>query len=173
MRIAILAIAICLTGCGGGGGSGNPLARPSFNPTIQTSYPVPYHTPVKAGYITPLVTSQEDFSWAIVDLHSQKLTNSGDNLIVTGFKSQPATEANWKNFNISVYGWQNNKLVDQTGSWFAAGENIIVGAHTAKFADLDNNGRLDMVVAPYTDGVTTSKYPAYAYFNNPNNSFSI
>ena len=172
MRIAILAIAVSLTGCGGGGGSGNPLARPSFNPTIQPLYPVPYHTPVKAGYITPLVTSQEDFSWAIVDLHSQKLTNSGDNLIVTGFKSQPATEANWKNFNISVYGWQNNKLVDQTGSWFAAGENIIVGAHTAKFADLDNNGRLDMVVAPYTDGVTTSKYPAYAYFNNPNNSFT-
>jgi hypothetical protein len=170
MRVAILAIVLVLFGCGGGGSS--PIVRPSYNPPIQPSYPVPYYTPTKAGYITPLATTSEDYSWAIVDLHTEKLTSSGDNLIVTGFKSQPANESNWKDFNISIYGWQNNKLVDQTSTWFTAQENKIVGAHTAKFADLDNNGRLDMVVAPYTDGVTTIKHPAYAYFNNPNNSFT-
>ena len=172
MRVAILAIVLVLFGCGGGGSS--PLVQPSNNSTIvvRPTYPVPYHTPTKAGYITPLATTSEDYSWAIVDLHTEKLTSSGDNLIVTGFKSQPANESNWKDFNISIYGWQNNKLVDQTSTWFTAQENKIVGAHTAKFADLDNNGRLDMVVAPYTDGVTTIKHPAYAYFNNPNNSFT-
>jgi hypothetical protein len=40
MRIAILAIAVSLIGCGGGGGSGNPLAQPSFNSSIQPSYPM-------------------------------------------------------------------------------------------------------------------------------------
>jgi hypothetical protein len=172
MRIAILAIAVSLIGCGGGGGSGNPLAQPSFNSAIQPSYPVPYHTPVKAGYITPMVTLPNDYSWAVMDIHTESLTGQGDNLIVTGFKSQPANATNWTNFNISIFGWENNQFVDQTGSWFAAGENHIVGTHTAKFADLDNNGRLDMVVAPWTDGAIATKHPAYAYFNNPNNSFT-
>lgn len=163
MRVAILAIAAFLSGCGGGGSS---------NPLVKTSYPVPYHTPVKAGNITPLVTDTTDYSWAIIDIHSEQLTSSGDNMIVTGFKSQPATSANWKDFNIAIYGWQNGRLVDQTGSWFGAGENRIVGTNTAKFADLDNNGRLDMVVAPYTDGAIATNQPAYVYFNNPNNYFT-
>lgn len=164
MRVGAIAAAvlILLSGCGGGGGS---------NPLVQKTYPVPYYTPVKAGNITPLVTDSNDFSWAVIDIHSERLTSSGDNMIVTGFKSQPATVSNWKDFNISVYGWQNGKLVDQTSSWFGAGENRIVGTNTAKFADLDNNGRLDMIVAPFTDGVIKTNQPAYAYFNYPNNYF--
>jgi hypothetical protein len=162
MRVAILAIVFLLFGCGGGGS----------NPLIKGSYSVPYHTPVKVGTFIPLYnTDPTDYSYAIVDLHSEKLTSSGDNLIVTGFKSQPANTSNWKQFQISVYGWQNGKLVDQTSNWFSAGENVIIGTTTAKFADLDNNGRLDMVVAPYTDGVITNKYPVYAYFNDNNNHF--
>lgn len=164
MRVVILAtfLVSLLSSCGGGGS--NPLVKPS--------YPVPYYTPVKTGNITPLVTDTSDYSWAVIDIHTERLTSSGDNMIVTGFKSQPANASNWKDFNISVYGWQNGKFVDQTGSWFGAGENRIVGTNTAKFADLDNNGRLDMVVAPYTDGVVTVKQPAYVYFNNPNNNFT-
>jgi hypothetical protein len=160
MRVAILAIVFSLFGCGGGGS----------NPLIQGSYPVSYSTPVKVGNITPLYnSSSNDNSWAIVDLSTASLTGNGENLIVTGFKSQPATEANWHNFSISIFGWQNNQFVNQTNSWFASGENIIVGTNSVKFADLDNNGRLDMVVAPYTDGAITSMRPAYIYFNNPNN----
>lgn len=171
MRVAILAIVLVLFGCGGGS---NPLVQPSNNgPVVRPTYPVPYHTPTKAGYITPMFTTTGDYAWAVVDLHSAKLTDQGDNLIVTGFRSQPATTSNWTDFRISVYGWQNNKLVDQTSSWFAPNENRIVGTNTAKFADFDNNGRLDMVVAPFTDGVlTATNNPAYVYFNNPNNSFS-
>lgn len=178
MRIAVIttAVLILLTGCGGG--TSNPLVKHSnsfysSNQTFTTAlYPVPYHTPVKVGYITPMVTLPNDYSWAVMDIHTEKLTSAGENLIVTGFKSQPADTTNWTNFNISVFGWENNQFVDQTNSWFSPDENQIVGTHTAKFADLDNNGRLDMVVAPYTDGVITTKHPAYAYFNNTNNSFT-
>lgn len=162
MRIAILAIVFFLSGCGGAGGG---------NPIIKSSYPVPYYTPVKVGNFSPLVTANHDYSWAIIDLHAETLADQGDNLIVTGFKSQPANSSNWKDFNISIYGWQNGTLVDQTSSWFSVGENKIIGTNTAKFADLDSNGRLDMVVAPYTDGVVTLKQPVYVYFNNTNNYF--
>ncbi len=163
MRVAIIAIVFLLTGCGGGGS----------NPLVKGTYQVPYHTPVKVSNITPLYnTSANDSSYAVVDLSTAALTNNGENLIVTGFKSQPATAANWSNFSISVFGWQNNQLVDQTSSWFAAGQNVIVGTNSVKFADLDNNGRLDMVVAPYTDGVITALRPAYVYFNENNNIFN-
>jgi hypothetical protein len=163
MRVAILAIVLVLFGCGTGGNS----------PLVAKSYPVPYHTPVKVGSFTPLYdSSTNDNSWAVIDLHSEQLTNSGDNLIVTGFKSQPADASNWKNFEISIFGWQNNKLVNQTSSWFTAGENIITGTTAAKFADFDNNGRLDFVVAPYTDGALSTATPAYVYLNNSTNKFT-
>jgi hypothetical protein len=164
MRVAILAIAILLTGCGGGGGPGNPLARSS------NTYPVPYYTPVEVSRITPLYNST-DSQWAIADLSTANLTASGENLVVTGFESQPTTAATWNNFQIHVFGWQNNQLVDQTSSWFSNNQNVIVGTNSVKFADLDNNGQTDMVVAPYTDGAITSMRPAYVFFNS-NNRFS-
>jgi hypothetical protein len=164
MRVAILTIIFLLTGCGGGGGPGNPLAR------SNGSYPVPYHTPVEVSRITPLYNST-DSQWAVTDLTTANLTTSGENLVVTGFKSQPVTNATWNNFQIHVFGWQNNQLVDQSASWFSNNQNVIVGTNSVKFADLDNNGRDDMIVAPYTDGVITSMRPAYVYFNS-NNRFS-
>ena len=164
MRVAFLAIVILLTGCGGGGGPGNPLAR------SNATYPVPYYTPVEVSRITPLYNST-DSQWAIADLSTTNLTSSGENLVVTGFESQPTTSATWNNFAIHVFGWQNNRLVDQTSSWFSNNQNVIVGTNSVKFADLDNNGQTDMVVAPYTDGAITSMRPAYVYFNS-NNRFS-
>ena len=162
MRVAILTVVFLLTGCGGGGG--NPIIRPSG------SYSVPYYTPIEVSRITPLHNST-DSQWAIADLTTANLTTSGENLIVTGFESQPTTSATWNSFQISVFGWQNNQLVDQTSSWFTSNQNIISGTSSVKFADLDNNGSADMIVAPYSDGALTSIRPAYVYFNT-NNRFS-
>ena len=162
MRVAILTIVFLLTGCGGGGG--NPILQPTG------SYSVPYYTPIEVSRVTPLYNST-DSQWAIADLTTANLTTSGENLIVTGFESQPATSATWNNFQIHVFGWQNNQLVDQSNSWFSNGQNIIAGTNSVKFADLDNTGTSDMVVAPYTDGALDTVRPAYVYFNT-NNTFS-
>lgn len=162
MRVVLLTIAFLLTGCGGSGN--NPIVRPSG------SYSVPYYTPVEVSRITPLYNST-DSQWAIADLTTANLTTSGENLIVTGFESQPTTSVTWNNFQIHVFGWQNNQLVDQTSSWFTGNQNVIVGTNSVKFADLDNNGSTDMIVAPYTDGAITSTLPAYVYFNT-NNKFA-
>lgn len=162
MKILFIAIVFLLTGCGGGGG--NPILKQT-----GSNY-VPYYTPVEVSRITPLHNST-DSQWAITDLSTTNLTNNGENLVVTGFESQPTTVATWNNFQIHVFGWQNNKLVDQTSSWFSSGQNIIAGTNSVKFTDLDNNGKTDMVVAPYTDGVITTAKPAYVYFN-ANNTFS-
>ncbi len=164
MRVAIIAIVFLLAGCGGGGGS---------NPFINHSYQVPYYTPAKVANITPLYNSiSTDVSAAVADVTTASLSGVGENVVVTGFKSQPATSANWNNFAISIFGWQNNQLVNQTNSWFTAGDNIISGTNSAKFADVDNNGKLDMVVAPYSDGALTTMRPAYVFFNNLNNTFT-
>lgn len=162
MRVAIITIVFLLTACGGGGS--NPFVR------NNSTYAVPYHTPVLVSTITPLHNST-DSQWAVADLSTVDLTAGGENLIVTGFESQPTTAATWNNFQISVFGWQSNQLVDQTNSWFSNNENVIVGTNSVKFADLDNNGKTDMVVAPYTDGAISSMRPAYVYFNT-NNRFA-
>ena len=94
MRVAIIAIVFILTGCGGGGG--NPLLNSTG------SYSVPYHTPVAVSNITPLHNST-DSQWAVMDLTTANLTTSGENLITSGFESQPATSATWNNFQINIF----------------------------------------------------------------------
>ena len=162
MRLYFITLSILLSGCGGGGN--NPILQPTG------SYSVPYYTPVEISKIVPLHNST-DSQWAIADLTTASLSNNGENLIITGFESQPTTAATWNNFKIHVFGWQNNQLVDQTANWFSLNQNIIAGTNSVKFADLDNNGTTDMVVAPYTDGALNSRNPAYVYFNS-NNRFS-
>lgn len=165
MRVAILLFVLVVAGCGGGGGGGgNPLVRPS-------TYPVPYHTPVEISKITPLVNGTNS-DWAITDLTTANLSGSGENLVITGFKSRPTTAATWNNFQISIFGWENNRFVDQTSNWFWPGQNVIIGTNAVKFADMDNNGKQDIIVAPYTDGVITSMHPAYVYYNDSNNKLT-
>lgn len=165
MRIAIItSIAFLLTGCGGGGGgppgSGNPLLRSE----------VPYHTPVHITTIDPLVNNTANRA-AVTDLFTEDLTGTGaDNVVVAGRMSAGGvTAAEWKSSRISVLGWTNGQLVDQTSQWFTAGDNIILGTEpSVKFASFNNNGRKDMFVAPSTDGVVPTT-EAYVYFNNGSN----
>ena len=166
MRIAIIAsIAFLLSGCGGGGGGsggsgGNPLLRSQ----------VPYHTPVHITTVEPLVNNTANKA-AITDLFAEDLSGTGaDNVVIAGRMSAGGvTAADWKSSRISVLGWDNGKLVDQTSQWFTTGDNIILGTEpSVKFASFNNNGRKDMFVAPSTDGIVPTT-EAYVYFNNGSN----
>jgi hypothetical protein len=128
---------------------------------------VPFYTPTLVTTITPLVnggSSMPTMETYAVDLSG----NGGQNLVIAGRQTQPATIASWHESNISILGWQNDKLVDQTSQWFKSGENKILGTElgAVKFADLNRSGRMDMVVSSYTDMDYSG--PSYVYFNDGN-----
>lgn len=151
-------VALALTGCGGGGGS------PTLSPFIRAE--VPFHTPVRvAANVDPLVKHQS--AYPIFDVFNANITGSGNDIIIAGRQTQPATQANWSNSLISLFAWQNGSLVDRTAQWFPNGINEIIGTEpSVKFADLFNTGRQDMLVAPSTD----MRYygPGYVFANQGN-----
>lgn len=165
----LFAIVIFITACGGGGGgggSGSPYS--TSNPYLRSN--VPYATPQLVGVHTPITTTtdktitQEPFS---VDLNG----TGSQSVIFAGRMSRPADTGTWGNYNMSLYTWSGNQLVDKTAQWFPGGINEIVGSEpSVKFASFNNNGRMDMLVTPSTDGVINGGYggDAYVYFNQGN-----
>jgi hypothetical protein len=156
--ILIILASLVISGCGGGGGGsgGNPYLRKE----------VPYATPSLVATYTPLVNNISN-SPAITDLFTADLSgNGGENLIIAGRISASDPNVTHRDSTISVMGWENNKLVDQTSKWFSAGDNIITGTEpSVKFASFNNNGKLDMFVAPSTDGIVSTP-TAWIFFNN-------
>lgn len=122
---------------GGGGGSGSDTAT-----TISTSF----------LSFQPLIGGGTNA--AIIDVFSKDLNGDGiDEVIVVGRKSQPATDENWQNFNMRVYGWNNSTaLADETDTWMPGGINVIVGSEpSVEFGDFDGDGDMDMFIAATTD----------------------
>jgi len=172
---------IVLTACAGGGGGGGGANNPSSSaPPTQGSGPsdsntsntysrsqVPFATPVLAAVVAPFVNSSSQPIMS--DMYAADLSGTGgQNVVSAGVMSGSASS--WSNSKISVLGWSNGRLVDQTSHWFPTGDNIIPGASTIKFASFNNNGRQDMLVSTTSDGVVPVT-DAYIYFNN-GSSFS-
>ena len=164
--IAVAAATVLLQACGGGGGGGGsgPGGSPylSGNPYLRTE--VPYSTPTKVATVDPLVAVTG--AAAVFDTFAANITGSstGQDVIIAGRETQPATPSTWSNSKISMLSWSNGTLVDRTAQWFPADTNIILGSDpTIKFADFFRSGRTDMFVAPSTD----MEYygPAYLYQN--------
>lgn len=154
----------CLTTTGGTKPS--PVTLTSTN--SQSLNTVPFYTPTLVTTTTPLVNNTNS-SIPLMDTYGVDLSgNGGQNLVIAGRQTQPATIATWHESNISILGWQNNTLVDQTSQWFKNGENKILGTElgAVKFADLNKSGRMDMIVPSYTDMDYWG--PAYVYFNDGN-----
>lgn len=168
MRVASIttAVLILLSGCGGGATT-KPFVQSSSFGSFQassTSEFVPFATPVKVATITPLVNNNTR-GYSLIQNYTADLSgNGGENFISAGSMT-PNTSNNWHNSKIHILGWQNGSLIDQTSQWFNSGENIVLSGNTIKFADFDKNGKLDMMVAGYTD-VDNFYSPVYVYFNN-------
>ena len=94
--------------------------------------------------------------------------NGGQNVVSAGVMSGPA--GTWSNSKLTILGWSNGQMIDQTSQWFPTGDNIVPGVNSVKFASFNNNGRQDMLVSATSDGVVPVT-SAYVYFNN-GSSFS-
>jgi len=154
-RLSVLAGAVILAGCGGGGGGGggntntNPSSPPgSVNPMRSN---VPFHTPVAVDTYAPMQGTGVDIP--VADIFTKDLNNDNiDEVVVGGRKTQPSTAANWRNFNMQLYGWNTGTFTNETSTWFSGTDNVIVGSEPAiRFGDFDGDGNIDMFSAPGTD----------------------
>ena len=153
---------VVLTACGGGGGG---MVRNDSNNSFKRTE-VPYATPTLQVVIDPLinVTKNGDVR-AVVDTFAADIAGTGgQDLIIAGRMTQPATVPDWGNFRLSMLTWQNNRLVDKTAQWFPNDTNIILGSEpSVKFADFFKTGRNDMFLSTSTD---MEHYgPTYFYRN--------
>ena len=148
---------IGLTACGGGGGGGSP-----GNPT--PSYLAPPTSTVNAtqvATINPLVGAA-GFIYSTVNMYNEDLTGSGSqNVIVAG------SNTSGKNNAISVFGWSNRQLVDQTSNWFAGSDNVVnPGAAKVSFGNFNGNGHQSMFVDPGSDGHSAPATSVSIFVNN-------
>jgi hypothetical protein len=162
---------VVITGCGGGGGGGgggSPYPVP--NPYLRVE--VPYSTPVRQGVVDPLVNLSGDtgHKWAVADTFSADISGTGlEDVLIAGRMTQPTTVAEWGNFRLSMFSWQNGQLVDRTSQWFPNDTNIILGSEpSVKFEDFFKTGRKDLFLSTGTD---MQHYGPTYFFRNTGNSF--
>ena len=165
MFTSVFGLAAC---AGGGGGSGANSPGNTVPPTQgsgpSTPAPAPapsVNAPVSVATINPLVSPSTYGS--SLNMYTSDLSGSGaQNVILAGGETHnpnltgPADSSNWINSKMSVYGWSNGVLVDQTAQWFTGTDNVIVGTPKVSFGNFAGNGRQSMFIAPGTDGILSS-----------------
>lgn len=144
-----------LVACGGGDGSSATLGG-GTRPTV------PYYTPVKVG--TAVMSTNRVAPNSVAGAFSKDLTGSGEeNLIVAGRNLDAARSPS----KITVYGWSNGTLVDQTSQWFSGNDNVISGTEPdIEFGDFNGDGKVDLYVAPSTDSNVTRGAAGVVLINN-------
>jgi hypothetical protein len=158
LSVSISAAIATLSACGGGGGGGG-------GSQAAIDRQVPFSTPVRVGSVVPVNSSEYEYDHTA--LYAENISGgSGQELIVTGRMSPDAGA--YHTYNLSIFGWSNGTLVNQTSQWFSGTDNQIIGTEAqVKFGDFDGDGRKDMYAPPYTD---TSVYgPGAVFFNNGSN----
>lgn len=164
-----IAVGLALSGCGGGGGGGGGGLSSTLNPYARSS--VPYYTPTNGGSYS--VYASASTKSVDQDIFTRDLNRDNiDEVVVAGRMSQPATVAEWQNYNMQIFGWNTGSFSRETGTWFQGTDNQIVGTEPAvRFADFNGDGHMDMFVAPSTDGVK-SNTPATVFLNTGTSSFT-
>jgi hypothetical protein len=158
--ILIITTSFSLVGCGSGNIRGQ---RPAT---------VNYQAPVKAGTFQPLLGSGNHHP--VADIFVQDLNSDGaDEVIIGGRQSQPVAAHNWRNFQMQLFGWNNNgQFGNETTTWFDGTDNVIIGTEpTIKFGDFNGDNHIDMYVSASTDSDSILGKPL-VYTNTGNNSFT-
>lgn len=143
------AVSVMLTGCGGGGGgSGGGTGYVAASSAFSTPVPTRVGT-MKLLTGTSLTVHESGLTAFDID------GIGGEELIIAGRANLPdgTTPANWKDSEISIWGWQGGALVDRSAQWFGPGVNrAVVGVEEqVMFGDFDGDGHRDMYAGPYTD----------------------
>ena len=171
LRRSAIALAVStvflLSACGGGGGGGgggytkpdttdvsgyssSQLANYGFTTGARTQ--VPFSTPTLVSTFNPYSSNSAEANISQQYIVPNLTGDGGQDMIIAGRQTQPATAATWTNSAIQLFDWQGGKFVNDTAKWFPGGINSILGTDpTVQFADFFHSGRTDMLVAPSTD----------------------
>jgi hypothetical protein len=157
-RWNIIASSIFLTACVGGGGGGGTSATMGAFARSQ----VPFYTPVRIDSINP-IPGATSYVYDSSSLISQDLSGSGQESLILAGRMAPNNDI-YHDYGMQIWDWDQGNLVNKTSQWFAGTDNIIIGTEPSiQFADFDNDGLIDMYVAPHTD---TNVYgPGIVFFN--------
>ena len=143
LLLGMLACSTALSACGGGGGGGG--GGYTNNPSIY------YTSPVHQATVDPL-TGSNDGSHVVYDSFVEDIDGDGsaDDVIFAGRKSGNQQTAHKS--RLSMFSFENGRLVDKTSQWFSGTDNEILGTEPAvDFVDFFKNGRKDMFVSHSTD----------------------
>ena len=153
-----IGLSACVGGGGGGGGGGG-----------VSSTLAPFARPMSGGDFQPI--SGSGTRSVIQNIYTRDLNQDQvDEVVMGGRLSQPVAEADWRSYNLQVYGWNTGSFQLETSSWFSGNENQILGTEPSiRFGDFNGDGHVDMYVAPSTD------MPLYSngkvFFNSGSSSF--
>jgi len=157
--LVAMAVSVMLSGCGGGGGGG-----PSATTGGLVRPDVPFHTPVRIDTVRPV--NSINYHYNQTGFYAANLSNAtgAQDLIMAG--SISAGNAH-QDYDMQIWSWQGNNLVNTTNQWFSGTDNRIKGSVPAvNFADFDGDGRKDMYVAPYVESNTPTQGPGLIFFND-------
>ena len=155
-----IAVSLSVTACGGGGGGGGGGGLLS---TLSggSSRSVPFFAPLRVDSVVPI--NAGTFEYNSSALISQDLDADGAQSLILAGRMAPSNNA-YSTYNIQIWDWHNGSLVNKTGDWFQGADNQITGTEpSVQFTDFDNDGRIDMYVAPHTD--TNVFGPGLVFFN--------
>lgn len=172
LSVALSITLALLTGCGGGGGVQDTTpAIPATPPFVGPIAPVSFQTPKLVGTVDPL--DGISYVYAVSDTYVAPISGTGQDLIIAGRNTSIANPGEWRSSNIHMFSWQNGALVDNTPQWFPNNINVITGFEPGnlQFADFFKSGRVDMMIAPYSDYVLSHSGPAHV-FTNTGSSFN-
>ena len=97
-------------------------------------------------------SGEANFTQAVNMIYTQDLNADGiDEVIFSGFETQPNTPSKYSNTQIAIFGWKNGQFQNLTEQWLPEGLNKVEGVGDISFGDFNGDGRVDLFLAGYAD----------------------
>jgi len=151
-----------LSACGGGNGGGP-------RPVVDNPGSGYYTTPVAQGTVDPM-TGVATSAAFVGDTFIEDIDGDGaiDDIIIAGRKTNSDPNS-WNGSKISMFSFENGRLIDKTSQWFSGTDNEILGTEpSVQFTDFFKTGRKDMFVSHSADN-NVVRGPASVFQNTGNN----
>ncbi len=74
-----------------------------------------------------------------------------EEVIFSGFETQPNLAATYSNTQIAVFGWENGEFKNLTEKFLPGENSRIEGSGSLSFGDFNNDGKIDIFASAFTD----------------------